>query len=238
MNYYETLGVNRSASVDQIKKAYKQLAKKYHPDRNHDAGATERFLAVTEAYDILSDPAEKMRYDAGIYSRRTRPKPEPKAPPKPNDPPQHKPYNDGLAPDPDDINCAFFGGPKTGRNILLNIKLTPEQMKHGGPHSVWIKKRDLCENCVGDGTILSKCPKCKGSGGIDMDFVFCLHCEQSGVVEGTCMACNGTGCKSWIVENVRFNISPGIQRGHIINVLGVGETAPRKAPGNLRIVVI
>ncbi len=207
MDYYKTLGVQRSASIDQIKKAYKSLAKKYHPDVNKDAGATELFLAVTEAYEILSDPAEKMRYDGGIYSRRTRPRPEPPKPPP--EPPKKEPHNEPSA---DQVDCSFFGGSGTGRNILRTIKLTPEQMRFGGPHWTWIKKRDLCGKCVGDGT------------------------NMVGVL---CKECNGTGFKKdMVVETIHFKISPGIQPGHVINVLGVGETAPGKPPGNVRIVVI
>lgn len=248
MDYYERLGVARNATLEEIKKAYRRLARQYHPDRNiGDKEAEETFKRVSEAYEILSDASKKAEYDAKGYVGRRPPNP-PKPPAAKPEPPKPKtkedferertweerkkfPHKEDL----DAINCTFWGGGGTGRNILVQMKLTPAEMKAGGSKFVAIKKRTLCDRCIGDGKAPSPCPVCHGSR---PDVGYCQKCDGMGALYALCPVCKGEGVFRWIIEDVRVTFSPHIQPGHQINVLGHGEHAPFKPPGNVRVVVV
>jgi len=157
MDYYERLGVSRTATEEEIKKAYRTLAKQYHPDRNPgDKAAEETFKKVQEAYDTLSDFQKR-----AIYNGRMPPPPKPKQPkPKTEDPIKevakeewswftgeeiNQPPSQAQL---DAIQCSFFGGDTTGRNILTHLFLTKDDMQSGGHAVVKIKKRELCKKCI------------------------------------------------------------------------------------------
>jgi molecular chaperone DnaJ len=249
MDYYITLGVERTATLDEIKKAYRKLAMQYHPDRNPgDKDAETKFKTVQEAYDTLSNPEKKSRYDAfGTVGPRYTAPPRPQPPqPKPKtkedferERKQEKSKKEKAASPLDEdlakIDCTFFNGNGTGRNIMVQLKLTAAEMKSGGVKSVTIKKRDLCKRCVGDGKAMVSCPAC---GGRRDEVGHCMKCHGYGAEDRVCPSCNGEGVKDWIMQEVKVVFSRNIQPGHQVNILGEGEAAPRRPPGNLRVVVV
>jgi molecular chaperone DnaJ len=250
MSHYTTLGVDKTATSEEIHKAYRKLARQHHPDRNPgDESAADRFKQVQEAYDVLKDPLKKSQYDSGFIVRN-RPGPPPRPQPQPPKPPKTKEDFERekaeakrkkeraaspTAEDLNNINCTFIAGGSTGRHILVQLKLTPEEMQRGGNKSVIIKKRDLCKRCIGDGRAMIACPMCRGH----RDQVgHCPRCHGYGAEEQVCGICNGEGVYGWTVQEVAVRFSPKVQPGHTITVLGEGEAAPHKAPGNLRVVIV
>lgn len=245
MDHYQTLGIQRNAAPDEIQRAYRRLASKHHPDMNPDDpnGARERFKQVALAYEILSDPSKKVRYDAfGDAGART-------VPPKPAKPkPKTKEDFERERADErrkqaqlfsqrelDAIQCSFFGGSGTGRNVLVQLKLTPAEMKSGCTKMVKYKKRGLCKRCIGDGLSSKPCPLCHGQR---PEIGWCQRCHGNGSLDEKCPVCKGDGVAAWIIDEVKVMVSPNSQVGHTINVLGEGEAAPFKAPGNVRVVLI
>jgi molecular chaperone DnaJ len=250
MDYYQILGVEKIATPESITKAYRKLARLHHPDRNiGDQGAEAKFKEVQGAYDILSDPAKRKVYDTQGYYGRRPPSPPPKPPsPKPEpktkedferertEKKQNEVRNDNPSQlDLESIQCTFFGGSGTGRNILVQLKLTPTEMKNGCSKKVVFKRRDFCRTCVGDGLAMKMCPNCKGSR---PDVGWCPVCDGQGATPDKCPVCKGEGVHPWKMAEVRVRISGNVQPGHTINILGEGESAPRKPPGNLRVVVV
>jgi molecular chaperone DnaJ len=253
MDYYQILAVERTATEEQIKKAYRKLAMKYHPDRNPgDENAVEQFKKVQEAYETLSDASKKTQYDRfGSTGHRPYAPPPPKREPeKPKtkedferDRAEQKRKERAAAGVPgvftqadlDRIQCTFFGGGNQGRSIMTQLKLTPAEMKKGGSKTVQIKRRTMCPTCVGDGTAMKMCPRCKGDR---PDVGWCPICDGQGATPDKCPTCNGEGVKPWTIVDVRVVWSPNVQPGHQVNILGEGEMAPRKLPGNLRVVLV
>jgi molecular chaperone DnaJ len=248
MDHYTFMGVARTATSDEIQKAYRKLAKTYHPDRNPgDKEAEANFKLLSAAYEVLSDPTKRAEYDRqGHVGRR------PQAPPKPEPPKEEpsKPKTDEdfrkertdserrKNPTPDDlaqIRVDYFGGAGTGRNIQVQLKLSPAEMKKGGKHEVLVKNRDFCGRCVGDGKSLISCPACNGHR---PDVGYCPKCDGMGAEYKQCTTCGGSGLGKWIIKSVTVYVSPNVQPGHSIKILGEGEHAPFKAPGHLRVVVV
>lgn len=248
---YAVMGVPRGADGAAIEAAYKRLARQYHPDRNiGDPSAEAKFKEVANAYEVLGSPTRRAEYDRQGYVGRRPPAPPP--PPR-KDPPKAPKTADDFRREWDDrdrkdrqktaatqreldeVQCSYFGGTATGRHIQVQLKLTPAQMKAGGRHTVRVKRRNLCGTCVGDGTALRMCPRCKGE---KPDLGWCPLCEGQGATHVKCPACRGEGVLAWAIYEVPVVVSPGVQAGHTVNVLGEGEAAPRKAPGNLRVVVV
>lgn len=233
MDLYQILGISRNATEEEIKKAYKQLARKYHPDANPgDEEAPNKFKEISGAYDVLSDLGKRTQYDAlGYVGKRPpnwKPQPKPKEEPKK---PEFHPHNSST----DAENCSYFGGGSTGRNVLVQVKLSSAEMKRGGSKMITFKKRALCMKCVGDGKSMSPCPACLGKR---PNVGWCATCDGQGAVETICKKCNGQGVSEMITNEVKVVYSSGIQPGHSVTVLGVGEEAPRKPPGFLRVVFI
>jgi molecular chaperone DnaJ len=241
MDYYEIMVVPRAASDDEIKRAYRKLARMYHPDVNpDDEKSVEKFKEIQNIYDVLSDPHKKMQYDQlGYVGRRSVGKPNPpKATPKTKqdfEKEKAQDSNDRKSAASDAVDCTYFGGGSTGRNIMVHLKLTPQQMKLGGTKYIGIKRRDLCKMCIGDGSCMRMCLHCQGR---KPDIGWCQVCDGIGAIQTKCHACNGDGLKEMKVHTVRVNWSPNVQPGHTITILGEGEAAPNKAPGQLRVVVI
>lgn len=249
MDFYECLGVLRSASAEEIKRAYRKKAREHHPDMHsgeeEQKKHAELFKKVVDAFDVLGDPHKKAKYDVqGYYGRR----PSPSSPPKQKSPTKtkedfekereekkRKEDKSKSQHEPMDINCMFYGGEGSGRSIMVHVKLTPHELKNGCTKTVQIKKRDFCEICGGDGSGLFPCKKC-GNNAVAKQT--CGYCDCTGVFDGPCPRCNGTGMGLWMVEDVSFKVSPNTQPGHSVMLLGQGETAPRKAPGNVRVVII
>jgi molecular chaperone DnaJ len=239
MNPYETLGVIRDATPEQIRAGYRKLALQFHPDRNPgDPAAEARFKQVQDAYDTLSDPLRKADYDVRHPVAKPSPKPKTKEDFEREKRADKAKKQRAVSPSETDlssIKCQFFGGGSTGRSIMTQLKLTPAEMRQGGTKTVTIKKRDLCKRCIGDGRSMKPCPTCQG----ERDHVgYCNFCDGIGAIPETCPFCKGEGVSHWVIQEVRVTFSPNIQVGHQINVIGEGESAPNKPPGNLRVVVV
>jgi molecular chaperone DnaJ len=235
---YEVLGVDRKASDDEIKKAYRKLARENHPDRNPgDAAAEERFKEIQGAYDTLSDPEKRQQYDAGGgFDPRN--------------------FGGGFASDIGDIFSTIFsrggrGGREQqarGRDLRAEVTLSFDQAMKGAEVSVTVPKQASCTTCGGSGakpgTRPIVCPRCEGRGVDQQSQGFfsisqpCPRCGGRGeVVEDPCPACQGSGLT---VQNKRYrvNVPAGVHDGSRIRVAGKGEDGPLGGPsGDLYVVV-
>jgi molecular chaperone DnaJ len=241
---YSVLGVERKASADEIKGAYRKLARQYHPDRNPgDKGAEERFKEVQAAYDTLSDPEKRRQYDAGgVFSGLGG-----------------RGFGagggGGFTSDLGDIFSSFFGrrggpaqaAPGRGHDLEAEIHLSFDQAMHGAEVPVVVSKQATCSTCHGSGakpgTAPITCPRCGGSG-IDSEsqgfFSIsrpCPRCGGSGqVIEDPCPTCNGSGL-TLQRRRYRVKVPPGVRDGSRIRVAGKGEDGPRGGPpGDLYVV--
>jgi molecular chaperone DnaJ len=241
---YDVLGVSRKASADEIKKAYRKLAREYHPDRNPDDPAAEnRFKDVQHAYDTLSDPEKRREYDAGgafagFGGGRGFP------------------GGGGFTSDLGDIFSTFFsrrGGATRqqptmqGRDLETDVSLTFEQAMEGAEVAVTVPKQATCTTCGGSGakpgTSPTICPRCGGRG-IDSEsqgfFSISQPCPQCGgrgeVVEFPCETCGGSGL-TLQRKRYRVNVPAGVRDGTRIRVAGKGEDGPLGGPpGDLYVV--
>jgi molecular chaperone DnaJ len=241
---YSVLGVDRKASADEIKRAYRKLARSYHPDRNPgDKGAEERFKEVQAAYDTLSDPEKRRQYDAGgMFSGFGG-----------------RGFagggGGGFTADLGDIFSSFFGrrggaaqqATARGRDLEAEVHLSFDQAMHGAEIPVVVPKQATCATCHGSGakpgTAPITCPRCGGSG-IDAEsqgfFSISRPCPQCGgsgqVIEDPCATCGGSGL-TLQRKRYRVNVPPGVRDGSRIRVAGKGEDGPRGGPpGDLYVV--
>ncbi len=235
---YELLGVDRKASGEEIKKAYRRLAGENHPDRNPgDAAAEERFKEIQGAYDTLSDPEKRRQYDSGGGS--------------------FDPRNmaGGFASDIGDIFSTFFnrgrgGEPEgmPGRDLRAEVALTFDQAMQGAEVAVTVPKQATCATCGGNGakpgTRPITCRRCEGRG-VESEgqgfFSISQPCSQCGgrgeVIEDPCPTCQGSGLT---VQRKRYRVKvpAGVHDGSRIRVAGKGEDGPRGGPpGDLYVVV-
>lgn len=235
-NYYELLGVPKTATQEEIKKAYRQKARQYHPDRNiGDKEAEEMFKRVQEAYDTLNDPAKRALYDGGApsmhFRRGRRPNPGPARPA-------------GFS--FEDVMEEFFGGSTyKGRNIQVRLEIEFKEVMTGCIKHIKVKKRKTCTGCSGFGyTGFTPCGNCAGSGFVqvaDAPFEFRTSCQVCG---GTgkantvkCGDCAGSGFLPGYHENgLEVHIPAGIVSGMQIRLPGEGE--PSLRGGNNGDVVI
>ena len=251
-DYYEVLGVDKSVSDDDLKKAYRKAAKKYHPDLNPgDKEAEKSFKEVNEAYEVLSDKEKRARYDqfghAGV------------------DP------NFGAGGgftgdfgDLGDIFSSFFGGgfgggrranpnaPRRGNDTAATVNLSFEEAAKGCKKTVKVTKIDNCKECGGSGaekgTSAKTCPVCHGTGqvastqrtpfGVMQTQQVCNNCHGSGkIIDKPCHTCAGKGRIRHTVEQ-SVDIPAGIDDGQVINLRGGGDAGVNGGPaGDLRINV-
>jgi molecular chaperone DnaJ len=241
---YSVLGVGRKASADEIKKAYRKLARQYHPDRNPgDKQAEERFKEVQSAYDTLSDPEKRRQYDAGGmfsgFGGRGFGGPG---------------GGGGFTSDLGDIFSSVFGrrggagpAPARGRDLETEVHLSFEQAMHGAEIPVVVPKQATCTTCHGSGakpgTAPITCPRCGGRG-IDSEsqgfFSISQPCPQCGgsgqIIESPCETCGGSGV-TLQRKRYRVKVPPGVRDGSRIRVAGKGEDGPRGGPsGDLYVI--
>ncbi|MCL6543851.1 MAG: molecular chaperone DnaJ [Bryobacteraceae bacterium] len=266
-DYYATLGVNRNAKPEEIRKAYRRLARKYHPDLNPgDKAAEERFKQIQEAYDILSDPKKKQMYDQfGFYS--------PNVSPGAGEGPRQGPTMDfggfdfsdfftqatggrastGASSSFRDIFNQFFGraarqeeAPEPGTDLEYALDIDFWQAIRGTQVKLNVTRLEQCAACGGTGRAggaTAVCPECKGSGQVTqmagaMRFsLTCPRCGGQGRLKNSCGQCHGDGRYSR-TETVEVRIPPGVQTGDRLRVAGKGNSGTGGAPpGDLYITV-
>ena len=246
-DYYKVLGVDKKASQDEIKKAYRKLARKYHPDTNKDAGAEERFKEISEAYDVLGDEDKRKKYDrGGVFAGGN-------------------PFGGGggggaTATDFgsfSDILSGIFntGGGRSrtkpaterGRDLETTVSLSFAQAIEGAQVPVSVATHTACTTCRGSGarpgTSPKVCPVCNGRGveaqgqGVFSITRPCSRCGGTGtVIEDPCPTCGGEG-RLREVKRYRVNIPAGVKEGSRIKLAGKGEAGLRGGPpGDLYVV--
>ncbi len=251
-DYYKVLGIGKNASEEEIKKAYRKLARKYHPDRNPgDKRAEERFKEISQAHDVLSDPEKRKEYDRGS------------GPFGFNVPGGFDPgsFSGGFG----DILSNLFGsggagagGPRAGgvrgartqprgRDLETEVSLDFDQAVGGAQVPLAVPTSQPCPTCHGTGakpgTSPKVCPVCNGRGveaqsqGIFSISQPCSNCGGSGtVIEDPCPTCAGSGATR-SVRRMRVNIPAGVRDGSRIRLAGKGEPGPRGGePGDLFVV--
>lgn len=258
-DYYEVLGIDRNASEDEIKKAYRQTAKKYHPDLHPgDKEAEEKFKEANEAYEVLSDADKKARYDqfghAGV---------------DPNYGAGQGGFGgfngQGFDFDLGDILGSMFGGgfggfggrqnpnaPQRGSDTQASVTISFEEAAKGCKRKVETMKIDVCDECHGsgcaEGTSAKTCPECHGTGqvttqqrtafGMFSTQKPCSHCKGKGkVIETPCKKCHGAGMVRK-PSSIEINIPAGIDDRQVINARGQGNKGINGGPaGDLRVVI-
>jgi molecular chaperone DnaJ len=247
-DYYETLGVRRDASSDEIKRAYRKLARELHPDVNPDAEAQQRFREVTAAYEVLSDPQKRKIVDMG-----------------------GDPLGNGGGRDPfagfgfGDIMDAFFGaatggagrGPRSrvqpGQDALIRIELSLEECNSGVSRELTVDTAIVCDICQGSGcaagTIPQNCDTCGGRGEVQTvqrSFLgqvvtarTCPVCRGLGeVIPDPCRQCGGDG-RVRARRTITAKIPPGVADGMRVRLSGQGEVGPGGGPaGDLYVEVV
>jgi len=245
---YKTLGVDKKASDDEIKKAYRKLARKYHPDTNKDEGAEERFKEVQEAYSILSDPEKRKAYDSGggIFGGGF--------PGGTGFPSGGQGGFGGFG----DILSDLFGNatggrggrtprPERGRDLETEVHISFEQAMEGAQIPVAVPLSAPCGTCRGTGakpgTQPTICTRCQGRGVEAQSqglFSISQPCEQCGgtgtEIKEPCPTCKGSG-RTRQVKRYRVNIPPGVREGSRVRLAAKGEAGPRGGPaGDLYVV--
>jgi molecular chaperone DnaJ len=251
-DYYKTLGVEKKASAEEIKKAYRKLARQYHPDRNPgDKDAEARFKEISQAHDVLGDPEKRKQYDSGSG-----------------------PFATGAGPgggfggfgnfDFDassmgDILSNLFGGagggrgarqrarPERGADLEAQVSISFDQAVRGAQVPLQVPMQATCDTCHGTGakpgTTPTVCPRCEGRGietqGQGMFSISqpCSRCGGSGtIIEDPCPTCHGSGAVR-TVKRLRVNIPAGVRDGSRIRLAGKGEAGRRGGPpGDLYLI--
>ncbi len=236
-DYYEVLGVTRSASEEDIKKAYRKLALQFHPDRNKAPEATERFKEATEAYQVLSDSEKRSMYDRYGHSAFERGG-------------STVDFSNFVGLSIEDLFESFFGAPgqrgarqrvQRGQDLRYDLHLTLEEAVFGTSREITVTKHVSCKRCSGHGmepgTQPEKCPRCEGSGEIRRvqqsifgQFVNVTLCDRCGgegqVIADPCHECQGRGVVR-ARQTISVEVPPGSDEGLQIRLTGQGEPAPR-----------
>ncbi len=261
-DYYDILGVDRGADADQIKKAYRKLALKYHPDRNpDDKEAEEKFKEAAEAYEVLSDPSKRQRYNqfghAGVRGAAGG-------------------GGQGFQ-DINDIFSAFsdifgsggsifdemFGGARgggrtrrqgrPGNDLRIKLPLSLEEIAEGTEKKIKVRKFIECETCTGKGveneaTDFETCGTCQGAGevrqvsrsvfGQFVNVAPCPTCRGEGrIIKNPCSECGGEGRMKG-EETINITVPAGVLEGHYLTLRGAGNAGQRGgAPGDLRVEI-
>ncbi len=254
-DYYEVLGISKTATADEIKSAYRKLAKKYHPDLNPgDKAAEEKFKEIGEAYEILSDADKRARYDqfghAGVD-------------------PNYGAGGYGGGFGGVDLNDLFgdlgdlfgMGGgrrranpnaPRRGGDIRVSLALSFMEAVHGCTKTVSVNRQDVCAECGGSGaakgTSPDTCPDCRGSGyvtvqqrtpfGVMQSSQPCTRCGGKGkIIKSPCPKCHGSG-KTSSAKRVEVNIPAGIDDDQSLRLQGLGDAGVNGGPSGDLIVIV
>lgn len=256
-DYYDVLGVSRSSSADEIKKAYRKLAIKYHPDKNPgDKVAEDKFKEAAEAYEVLSNPEKKQRYDQFGHAANAA---------------GAGGFGGGM--NMEDIFSqfgdvfggghpfeSFFGGGQSrggrrvarGSNLRIKVKLTLEEVAKGAEKKIKVNKQVACKVCDGTGakdrSSFHTCPTCGGTGSVRrvtntilgqmQTTSTCPACNGEGTtITNKCNACHGDGIVRG-EETISINIPAGVSEGMQLSMSGKGNAAPRGGiPGDLIILI-
>ncbi len=242
-DYYEVLGLEREAGEEEIKKAYRKLAVKYHPDKNPgDKTAEEKFKELGEAYEVLSDPQKRAAYDQ--YG--------------------HAAFDRRAIHDPFEVFREVFGGgsifddlfgsradpnqPERGEDLRYDMELTFEEAAHGCEKEITVTKLERCDVCGGSGaepgSRTRTCPACGGRGqvitsrGIFSIAQTCRQCQGAGrVIERPCKACRSSGRRER-TSKIHLRIPAGVDTGSRLRSAGNGEAGSRGGPpGDLYVVL-
>jgi len=237
-DFYETLGVAKSANSDELKRAYRKLAMQYHPDRNSgDKGAEQKFKDINEAYDILKDDQKRAAYDRF----------------------GHAAFEQGGGPGAGgfgfgaggfaDIFEEMFGevmggrrgqgGPSRGNDLRYNLEVSLEEAFRGKQTTIRVPTLIACEQCKGSGAEAGSkpitCPRCHGRGKLRMQQGFftleqtCAGCQGAGrVIDNPCKACGGQG-RTRREKTLSVNIPAGVEDGIRMRLAGEGEVGVRGA---------
>jgi molecular chaperone DnaJ len=248
-DYYETLGVSKSASLDEIKGSFRRLARKYHPDVSQEPDAEERFKEINEAYGVLSDADKRAAYDrfghAGVQGMGGMP---------------------DFTVDFSDIFEGIFGGlggfgrtsrraqnaPRRGADLQQKVELSFEEAIFGIDKEIEIVRDEICETCNGKGaepgTTPERCKTCNGSGevrqvrqtilGSMVQVSTCPTCSGQGeIITSPCHTCNGRGLERKTRKKV-VSIPAGVDNGNQIRLAGEGQPGINGGPnGNLYLVI-
>jgi len=258
-DYYDVLGVSKGATAEELKKAYRKLALKYHPDKNpDDKEAEEKFKEAAEAYEVLSNADKRSRYDqfghrgvsgSGGFGGG-----------------QHMSMDDIFSHFGDIFGGAFgggfssgFGGQRSGRrrvnrgsNLRVKVKLDLKEVAHGVEKKIKLNKYVACDSCNGSGaekgSSKSTCPTCRGMGQVtQVTNTFlgqmqtsstCPQCGGDGeVITNKCNTCHGNGIVKG-EEVVTFKVPPGVADGMQLSISGKGNAAARGGiPGDLLVLI-
>ncbi len=243
-DYYEVLGVHRSCTEDELKAAYRRLAKQYHPDVSRDPGAEDRFKEVNEAYEVLCDGEKRAAYDRF----------------------GHAAFDGSMAGmggfsgfGVEDIFESFFGGvrgaqrgPQRGADLRYDLVITFEEAVFGCEKEIDVTRWESCPTCSGSGaapgTSPSRCPVCHGSGEVRRvqqtifgRFVNVMPCERCGgkgtVIGAPCKNCGGEG-KARASRRLQVKVPAGVDDGTQMRLAGEGEMGALGGPaGNLFVVL-
>lgn len=248
-DYYEVLGVDKSATEDQLKKAYRKLAAQYHPDVCHEEGAEEKFKEINEAYEVLSDADKRARYDqfgfAGV---------------DPNFNPGGNPFGGGFGGgfggfgDLGDIFGDLFGGGRTttrsanratrGENLAAQVEVTFEEAAFGVEKELNVSRIENCDECQGTGaapgTQPETCTHCHGTGQVRTQQNFmgmtmqstapCPVCGGKGkTIKTPCSRCKGKG-RVKHTQKIKVNIPAGIDNGQTVRVRDQGNAGTNGGP--------
>lgn len=259
-DYYDILGVDRDASHKEIKKAYRRLARKYHPDVNDSEGAEEKFKEISEAYEVLSDSQKRQQYDrfgrtgedmfgGGGFSWQDF---------------SHFSDIEDLFRGGDffgrDIFDVFFGGrrrrkkrPRRGRDLRYDLEISLEDAASGVTTEIQVPRTEKCQECEGSGarkgTSPKTCPQCKGTGQVRKErktpfgyfasvTTTCGKCGGEGkIIEEPCPECGGSG-KIQKSRKISVKIPPGVESGSRIRLGGEGDSGYKGGPsGDLYVVI-
>ncbi|MBW3017200.1 molecular chaperone DnaJ [Candidatus Woesearchaeota archaeon] len=255
-DYYKTLGVGKNATKEEIRRAYKELAKKYHPDKNNSPEAAEKFKEINEAASVLADDSKRQQYDqfgtadgfkgfSGFDFGGSG-------------------FGGGFEFNFDDIFDMFMGGQnpfsrrrkrsdsERGADLRYDVDIALKEAAFGVEKEILVSKMDECDKCSGSGAEhksgIGDCPECNGSGyvtkrartpfGYFQTSGSCRNCGGTGkIIKDPCQMCDGTG-RVKKTKKIKINIPAGVETGNQIRVSGQGEAGFRNgSPGDLYVFI-